>query len=171
MGVVVTAHGVTSGASPAHEAYAFNLDQVSTVIPATHYTNYPFSQILRFGDNYFGVAADGLYQIGGDLDELAAIAWEWRTARDYFGSKQFKRVVSAYVSGRLELGADMTEQLEAQDFTYRHTSTRATPMMHRIHVGKGTREHYYAFGLGDAGGGYSEIDFIDIETQELRRAI
>lgn len=139
--------------------------------PATHYTNYPFIQILRFGNDYYGVAQDGLYLIGGALDGTEVIPWEWETARSDFGSKHFKCCKSLYIGGRFESNVTATVQREADSLTYQYTAPRSTPMTHRIMVGKGTRERYYAFGLSDDNGGYFEIDTLEPEIVELARSV
>ncbi|WP_155837287.1 hypothetical protein [Herminiimonas sp. CN] len=166
-----------------YEAYAVNLltgldrnpqNQFDPdVREVTHYTNYPFTQIVRFHDHYYGVAADGLYLLEGDTDAGAPIAWSLRTALTDAGSKQLKRVRSVYIGARLISQVEVTLVVgEEQNLTYSYTTPRSsTAQNYRQVFGKGVRTRYFALELADPAGGFIEIDSLDLENEILERAI
>lgn len=166
-----------------YEGYAVNLRapldseaQRRDVYPeVTRYTGMPFNQIVRFDDNYYGVANDGLYLLGGDTDDGAAIAWAFDTCMTDFGSKQQKRAVSVYIGGRLEDQATLTvypSEGVGTSESYAYTTPRGEGAQnYRQKVGKGIKARYYAFGLADTAGNYIEIDSMDFEAPILKRAI
>jgi hypothetical protein len=62
--------------SVVYEAYSITLNSGKEGLEAytTHYTQYPFDRIVRFGGKYYGVAADGLFELNGDTyDEAACV--------------------------------------------------------------------------------------------------
>lgn len=137
----------------------------------TRYTNYPFTQVVRYGNRYYGVAADGLYLLEGDTDNGAAIEWAFETCMTDFGATEKKNVASTYVGG--ETGpvvnytiksGDATDQLHASTTT--HTNVRRN---HRQKYGLGRRSRYYALGL--AGQGELAVDSIEFEVATTSRRI
>lgn len=163
-----------------YEAYAMNMlmppipdPSVTTANQITHYTNYPFTQIVRYNGSYFGVGSDGLYLLEGDTDNNDPIPWAIQTAMTSFGSKQMKRVVSVYVSGRVLSEIDFTVVVgEESEDIYHYTTPRSVAAQnYRQQFGKGLRSTYYAFGMADPAGNFVEIDSINIEVEVLERAI
>ena len=166
-----------------YEAYSINLlggidrnpqNQFDpNVNEVTHYTNYPFTQILRFEDSYYGVGSDGLYLLEGDTDAGAPIAWSFRTALSDFNSKQLKRVKSVYIGARLISEITVTLVVgEKQELTYSYTTPRGNDAQnYRVPFGKGVRTRYAALELSDTSGNFIEIDTLDLENETLERAI
>ena len=72
----------------AREGYSINL----ATSGVTHYPDYPFDNILRFKDRFFGVKADGVYELTGDTDDGAEILAAIKTFESDFGSANLKRV-------------------------------------------------------------------------------
>jgi len=169
--------------TPTYEAYAVNLLSALDRNPqnqydpdvreVTHYTNYPFTQIVRYLDSYYGVAADGLYLLEGDTDAGAPIGWSFRTALTDAGSKQFKRVRSVYIGARLVEQTTVTLVVgEEQDLSYNYTTPRSSKAQnYRQLFGKGVRTRYFAVEMSDPLGSYIEIDSLDLENETLERAI
>lgn len=161
-----------------YEGYAVNLvpqdDARGTVYPeVSHYIGMPFNQIVRFEDEYYGVAADGLYLLGGDTDNGAAIGWGFETSLTDFGDKQMKRAVSVYVGGRLVEGMTanvFVGEKATQPYTY-GTPRGDDAQNYRVKFGKGMKSRYYAFGLEDTAGRDFEVDSLDFEIYSLDRAI
>lgn len=157
-----------------YEAYAINLKPgAETPNQVTHYTDFPFNQIVRFNNAYYGVAADGLYLLEGDTDAGAPIAWNWQSALSDFESRHFKRAVSAYIGGRLgdetELRVIVGEQSESD---YAYAAVRGSnAQTYRSKFGRGLKSRYYAIGMQDQNGSAVEIDTIELEIEELTRSI
>ncbi len=166
-----------------YEAYAVNLlhgldknpnnQYQPSVNEVTHYTNYPFKQIVAFNGQYFGVSADGLHLLDGDTDAGEPIAWAFRTALTDFGQKKLKRVISAYIGGRMIEGAEVTLVVgETQDLEYTYTTPRSNKAQtYRVMFGKGVRTRYMALELADPLGKAIEVDSIEVENEVLERAI
>lgn len=164
-----------------HEAYALNMNQPLDDNPrnnfeskneqVTRYTAWPFTQVVRFGDSYFGVAADGLYEIGGQTNDGAPINWQFQTCITDFKDPNKKTVASVYVGG--QAGPAVTYTLvsgDDPDRTYPYSTTKTVERRnHRQKFGLGRRARYYALGL--AGGGDLAVDSIELELVGTTRRI
>lgn len=157
-----------------YEAYSINLKKTRKDQPTevTRYTNYPFTQILRYRNAYYGVAADGLYLLGGDTDAGAAIASDWCTHMTDFGSIKLKTPEALYVGGRIGPTATATAVVgEKGDQVYSYATPRTGAQNYRIKLGKGLKSRYYGFGLADPAGGAMDIDTLDIPIDGMSRGI
>lgn len=161
----------------AYEAYVLSLHPVgkAEVLPVTRYTNWPFDEVVRLGNTYYGIAADGIYALGGDTDhaepEPIDVAWSWRTALTDFGMVEKKTVPSVYLGGRFGRQMELDWQVgETRDVVYRYRSTRdATAQTVREKFGRGLKARYYA--LGASGEGEFELDTVDFDVAKLSRRI
>lgn len=166
-----------------YEAYTMNLvgpvdlDPRSPHSPSgrelTRYTNFPFDQIVRHGDKYYGVSSTGLYLLGGDTDEGAPIPWAFRTATTDFGTIQRKTVVSAYVGGKVMPTATASIFAgEGGEITYSYpVPPSATNQNYRVRFGRGLKTRYFALEMSDAQGGDVRADSIDFEINTMTRAL
>ena len=159
-----------------YEAYAVNLKpkaryREELVNEVTRYTNYPFNQVIRFQNQYLGIADNGVYLIGGATDNAAAIPWAWKTALTDNKAPQLKRPVSAYFSGRVGQAATVTLYTgESGSNAYSYSTPRdATPQNYRQKFGLGVRTRYYALGM--AGTAALELDKINMEVAQLSRKL
>ena len=158
-----------------YEAYAINLGKTRDGQPyeVTHYSSFPFTKIVRYKDDYYGVAADGLYLLGGDTDAGQPIPSEWETHLADFGALQKKTPESMYISGRI--GPTATGKVvegEKASYTYPHLNPRGEfAQVHRLKLGKGIKSNYLGFGLADPAGGVMDIDLMDDRIPVLTRAI
>lgn len=143
----------------------------STVDEVTHYTNFPFTHVVRYQNSYYGVNGTGLYLLEGTTDDGDPIEWAVQTAMEDFGSPRRKTVDSVYIEGRL--GAATTVSLQSGEKapnTYSHTTPRgATAQNHRQKLGRGVKERYHALGL--AGDGEFELDAVEFNERETNRRI
>jgi hypothetical protein len=161
------ASGVGTGA---FEGWAMNLrnGQVTRIV------NWPFIDIVKWGDKLLGVAADGLYLIGGDTDGAAPIAWEWRTGLDDLGQPGVKRVPVVYVDGIIDGEVFVITKDDRGDIRkYRYEAERGRlHMPHRRELGKGVRTRNLAFGMSNGpGGAYMELDGLEPEATITQRSI
>lgn len=166
-----------------YEAYTMNLvgpvdlDLRSPHSPSgreiTRYTNFPFDQIVRHGDKYYGVSSTGLYLLGGDTDDGAPIPWAFRTATTDFGTIQRKTVVSAYLGGKVMPTATATIFAgEAGEINYTYpVPPSATNQNYRVRFGRGLKTRYFALEMADARGGDVRADSIDFEINTMTRAL
>jgi hypothetical protein len=165
----------------AYEAYAVNLLNsieglgrgevpIKTV---TRYTNFPFTQIVRMGEDYFGIGADGIFLLGGNLDDTAPINWKFQMTTNDFGSAQLKRPQSLYIDGRIEKETIVTLVVgEKETDSYSYQTVRGqNAQNYRVPVGKGLRSRYYSIGLSDPAGNYIEVSGLEFLLSDLKRAI
>jgi len=159
-----------------YEAYAVNLKHSprgpeQPVDETTHYTNFPFTHVVRYQNSYFGANSTGLYLLEGTTDAGTEIPWAVKTAMDDFKTPTKKTIASAYFSGRF--GPASTVQLhsgEQAPNTYSFSTPRdALAQNHRQVFGKGIKERYFA--LGASGAGTCEIDAIELEVNNMTRRI
>lgn len=155
------------------DAYVVNLLHRggSTVDEVTHYTNFPFTHVVRYQNSYYGMNSTGLYLLEGTTDDGDPIEWSVQTAMEDFGSPRRKTIDSVYIEGRL--GAATTVSLQSGEKTpntYSHTTPRgATAQNHRQKLGRGVKERYHALGL--AGDGEFELDAVEFNERETNRRI
>jgi len=161
-----------------YEAYSVNLSHTprprgapEPVDEATRYTSFPFTQIVRYQNSYFGVAADGLYLLEGTTDDGAPIAYAVKTGVDDFGAPEKKTAVSVYMSGRV--GPDMVVTLHAGETgqeSYPYSTPRGQGAQnHREKFGRGVKNRYFALSL--AGTSTLELDNIELDINKLTRRI
>lgn len=157
-----------------YEAYSVSLfsdQQGDAQAYVTHYTNYPFEQIVRYGTKYFGVAKTGLFELTGDLFDDQPIIAFLRTGETDDGSRMVKRPTSLYVAGRL--GGDFVAAVtpsELKDYGYHyHTFDKTGARNYRVLFGKGLRARYLAYTFTNLNGEAFDLDEITPEVAELRR--
>ena len=158
------------------EGYSINLKPSgdSPVNEVTHYTNFPFSQIIRFGDDYYGVAADGLYLLEGSTDHgtpFTPIKWTLKTGTTDFGSASEKTIESAYFGGVMGPADTVTLYAGNKDSqAYKYTTPRGNDIQnHRQKFGRGIKSRYFA--LGVSGTGPLELDNVEFNLITLTRRI
>ena len=155
-----------------YEAYALNLKHTAeTNDEVTHYTNFPFTHIVRYKDRYYGANTTGLYLLEGTTDDGAAIEWAFKTGMTDFDSPQLKTVTYAYFGGRM--GPDATVTIYPSEPTwqsYAYTTPRGqTAQNYRQQFGKGLKARYYA--IGASGADALELDSLDLTVATLTRRI
>lgn len=159
------------------EAYVMGVDATgeATAHPVTRYTNYPFVQIIRLGDSYYGVAPDGLHRIGGAQDNGTPIPWAMQTHVTDFGSQFHKTVASAYLGGTIGPSVAFSVLTgEHPEQMHTHTNTFTTQLKnHREKFGKGRKARYWAFGLSSLPTVSSNLmlDALDLEVFEMSRRV
>lgn len=139
----------------------------------THYTSYPFTQIVRLHDKYYGVGAAGVYLLDGDTDAGAVIPWAFRTTLMDNRQKNLKTVRSVYVGARLVEESLVTLVVgEKQDLEYSYSTPRGdNAQTYRQKFGRGVKSRYFALEMSDLNGHDIEIDTLEFETEVLERSI
>lgn len=167
----------TAVVTATYEAYSINLNHlpkrgVEPVDEMTRYTSFPFTQVVRYKNSYFGVGADGnLYLLEGTADVAAPIPWAFKTAITDFDSPTKKTIASGYFSGRFgPASAIALYSGEDGGTTYSYSTPRdALAQNHRQNFGKGLKERYYS--IGASGTGTLELDKIELDVHNLSRRI
>lgn len=142
-----------------YEAYAINLSTGAV----SRYTEFPFDQILRFGNKHFGVRPDGIYELTGDTDDGDPIAASVKTFPTDFGVTNFKRIPYVYLMGRF--GGDMevgTQVNEGSEYTFPAPAIRGSGVHAlRAKIAQGIKGNAWSFTFSNVDG----ADF-DIERAE-----
>lgn len=147
-----------------YEAYSITLTRTDQgeQTAVSHYTNFPFDRIVRFGNKHYGVAPDGLYELTGDTWDGEPITSVFQTSMHDLGAPQLKRASAMYMTGRV--GADfdvtvLTDETSEDGYQYR---PRKTPVAitQRVLLGKGIRGHYFAYRFENTEGDDFSLDYI-----------
>ena len=146
--------------SEQRDAYAVNIATGAV----TQYLNFAFDDVLRFGDRFFGIRSDGIFELAGDTDDGAPIVAEVRTFNSDFGQTNVKRVLYAHVVG--DVGSDLHVGISANlepEYTY---PTEQVPVAGvqtaRAKTGRGLRGTYYSMALANTGGQPFEIHRLEV---------
>lgn len=169
--IVASGHAVVT---VTHQGYAINLlPGEGMPHQVTEYTAWPFNQIVRWQGNYYGIADDGIYLLGGDDDDGDPIAWRARTGITNFGSRQEKFVRQTFLHGRL--GSRVTAKVsigEAADVTYAALIERGSnAQAHRIKYGKGLRAQFWSFEIADTSGSALDLHGMQHDPVESTRKV
>lgn len=152
-----------------YEAYSINVKTGAV----THYTSFPFDNILRFGSRFFGVRADGIYELIGDTDDGDPIQARITTFYTDFSSANLKRVPWVYLVGRLGGSLDVTVE-PAGSTAYAYPTAGAytgQALTHRARVGRGLKGTRYSFSLTNPEGVRFEVDRMEAIIEVLTRAM
>jgi len=171
----------TAVVAATYEAYAINLlqpldqspsNQYDAKVPAaTHYTNFPFTHVVRYKNSYYGANSTGLYLLEGTTDNGTPIPFAVKTCETDFGAPEIKTVESAYLAGRLGNAATVTlfareDTTNAQAFT---TPRSAKPQSHRQVFSRGLKARYFALGI--SGSKEFELDTVDFSVGTTKRRL
>ena len=163
-------YAVASDSAPAsHESYAINL----TTGAVTRYTDYPFDNVLRLGGRFFGVKADGVFELAGDTDDGAPIHAAVKTFCTDFGSANLKKIPWVYLVGRLDDSLSVTvEPAGGTPYSYPTVGAYAgARLTHRAKVGGGMRGTRYSISIENPGGSDFELDRVEAVVNVLTRAM
>lgn len=142
-----------------YEAYSINLATGAV----TRYTDFAFDNVLRFGDKFFGIRADGVYELAGDTDDGAPIVAQVRTFNTNFGATNIKRVPFMYVSG--QVGTDLSVGFVADkgvEYKYPVGLVREQGVRTgRAKAGLGVKGSYYNFSITNEDGQDFQIDRLE----------
>lgn len=174
-GFTLTAIG-TAVVTATYEAYALNLNHTprggeQPVDELTHYTNFPFTHVVRYKNSYYGANSTGLYLLEGTTDDGADINWNVQTAFSDFGSPNLKTLNSAYFGGRFGPVTNVTllvSEADTEAYVYT-TPLDDTAKNYRQAFGRGNKARYYA--VAADGAGEVTIDSITFNIATLARRI
>lgn len=157
VGPALTMRASATVSTPAsYEAYSINIATGAV----TRYVDFAFDNVLRFGDRFFGIRADGIYELTGDTDDGVPIIANVRTFNTDFGKANLKRVPFLYVVGDtdtdLKVGFTADRGIEYK-YPVGLVSTRGVQAS-RAKSGLGVKGTYYNFSLTNTEGKYFQID-------------
>lgn len=149
-----------SGAVPSEQVWVLNLDSGAT----SRYTEYGFNSYLTLNGKQYGVADDGLYELGTANDNGDNIDASLRLAVSQLDSVKEKRQFSAYAA----VASDDVMLLKVvvdggDEYVYEARSSSTSMQTHRIDIGRGLRGTHWQFTVANNGG----ADF-DLQSLEFR---
>lgn len=156
--------------SAAFEAWVLNVRNAGV----TRYTNFPFVQLVRWGNRSFAVGNGNLYELGGDLDVTDPITWTFETGLNDMGSPGIKHVPYLYIDGIIDGEVQITLLDDRErEFMYEYDTKQrgAVHQPHRRKLGNGIRTRNVAFRVGSDSGAYAEIDALEPEATVTQRSI
>lgn len=121
------------------------------------YERYGFNSFFRRGDDYFGVANDGIYKLSGSddaglpVDALAAFV------RSTLGVPNVKRVPSVYVGATSDGALILRTEVEGAVRYYKARSYSSDLRQHRVDIGRGSRGTHWQFELLNENGDDFEL--------------
>lgn len=156
---IMLSGGVVDAVDVGYEAYAINI----TTGAVTQYTGFDFDNVLRFGDRFFGVRRDGVYELSGDTDNGEPILAQVKTFNTDFGKTNLKRVPFVYVVG--EAGTDLqvgfaADKKPAINYPVGLVSEQGV-QVGRAKAGLGLKGVYYSFTLSNTEGQDFQIDRLE----------
>lgn len=147
--------------------WVVNLDTAASA----QYDDYGFNSFFRRGNDYFGVANDGIYKLSGDTDAGAPINALAAFARSSLGMQTPKHVPAVYI-GTASDGA-LVLRVDADNIVryYKARTTSADLHQHRVDIGRGVRGVYWEFELLNQNGGDFELADVTLLPVGLDRRV
>lgn len=160
-----------SGGSDVSTTYT-TLAMNSNTAALTSYDNFPFNSMTTFNGVTLAAGDNGIYALGGTLDEATQIISTVRLGIFDFGSDKLKRVDSCYFAYRSD--GDLTVRVTLDDDTqYEYTlesTGQAGIYTNRLKLGKGCQGRYFQAEIESVGNPFV-LDSVDLKAQELSRRI
>ena len=129
-------------------------------LAVTEYTT-PFTGVS--GD--FETTADGVYVVGGVLDDTTNIVSSFGFGLSLADSTRQRRTKYLYIHGTG--GIDMTTDVsDGRDNTYSYTAVQRHGRAARFVLGAGLRDSYLKFAINNPGTEALSVDRLDFETPE-----
>jgi len=147
------------------------------VFGLSSYSNYGFESFAEFGGVILGVNDSGIFAIGGDLDNTAAIASVIKSGRDDLvtGEGQFgeniKEAVCAYIGYTATGDLILTVTTDGKPpGEYRLVSTGETAIhSYKQKLGRGLQGRYWQYEIRNDAGANFEIETFTLNTKPIRR--
>lgn len=149
---------------------------VANALTAAHskYTNYACNGLVKFNGKWVASFADGIYELGGNLDNTDKIAAKVYWVPSDLGNHAQKRIDSLSVNIRsinqsaIKIVAIADEQ-EKRTFTKDIGGRPKGIHRHRQLLPKGLNAQTWQFGIENMNGGDFVLDEIEVITVELSR--
>lgn len=129
----------------------------------TRYLNYGFDNVVNFNNHYYGIKADGIYELTGNTDAGTAIAASAEFPPNDFGDPHLKRLNYVYIDS-----SDTTLASPKYDGTPCGPYT-SNFIGRRTQVGKGGKGRYWGLVVQNQDGGNMDIKSIELDFLETRR--
>jgi hypothetical protein len=144
---------------------------------ATRYDSWPFNSFMRINGKRYGVAATGLYRIGGATDNGEDINAKLRLGMSSLGTRVLKRIPEIYYA---TAGGDLYFKVivahektgERSSHGYRgYTVGGASMREGRIEPGRGLKSVYFDFQIENIDGSSFDLDVLEFKPLLLDRRV
>jgi hypothetical protein len=148
---------------------------VLNVFNAAHstYTNFGFNSYFWLAGKYYGVKADGIYEITGNVDVTAEIQAEIITSTSSFNKQGMKACSDAFVLGRvggdISVGVITDEDKEFTGFVGKDDNRTGLHRM-RVKIDTGLQGATLQYRIKNMNGSHFSINSLEVSLRELQRA-
>jgi len=137
----------------------------------SNYNNYNFDSCTKFNSKYLFSNSTGLYEYGGDLDDLSAITSHLETVAYDFGSSNLKQVPAVYLGLSSSGSTIMKVKVDGKaEVIYKLNKKTSNLQTQKVEIGKGLIGRYFQFELITEAPDFS-IESIEFYPLELKRKI
>lgn len=127
---------------------------------SAQYDDYAFNSFFRRGDDYYGVANDGVYKLRGNTDAGAPIDAFAAFVRTTLGIQSVKHIPTMYIGAASDGALVMRVDVDGVARYYKARTSSENLTNHRVDIGRGARGVYWEFELMNRDGG--DFDVADI---------
>lgn len=127
---------------------------------SAQYDDYGFNSFFRRGNDYYGVANDGIYKLSGTTDAGSPIDAFAAFVRTTLGIQSVKHVPTVYVGAASDGALVLRVDVDGVARYYRARTSSAALNNHRVDIGRGARGVYWEFDLLNQNG--DDFDVADI---------
>jgi concanavalin A-like lectin/glucanase superfamily protein len=139
----------------------------------TTYSHFAFNSLAEFNGVALGANADGIYQLGGDADDIDDIVATAEFGVSDFRTAYLKRLPDAYVGYRAGGELTLTVRID-EDNEYHYTLLpRKAVGLHpaRVKLGRGAKGRYFQLALQNRAGADFELDQLALTADALSRKL
>lgn len=128
----------------------------------TQFTNYDFNSLVRFGGKSLGASANGLYELGGELDDTVDISAYFAPVTTDFGVSRPKRLRSLFIgceaTGPLSVVLSTDDGAERTYSIWAEVGQQGT----KVPVGRDGEGRYWKFLFRNIDGCDFSIDSLEV---------
>lgn len=171
MPTVITINAGVPLWSTGGDAWAVNWDTQAS----SRYESFPFNSYALVGARYYGAQADGIYLLGADTDNGAAIQASMSVGMQRMGTDSVKRLVMVYAEAasadKLQLKVSYSNAKGAQEYIYAADADGDFKHHQRFVVGRGIKASYMTFEVFNLNGCDFSLNKLVILSDDTGRRI
>lgn len=134
-----------------------------TLEETTKFTNFGFMNVVRLGNNIYGVKSDGLYLLGATTDNSTAISSYITTHPQNYKQQTYKRIPYMYV--QTPYPVSITSYVDSQTVGAA-TTDHGTQ---KVVLSKGTQGYYWSFKIANVAPNSFKLDGIEPFIDFMKR--
>ncbi len=131
----------------------------------TQFMNFEFNSMVKFAGKYIGASDNGLFTLGGDLDDESLIAASFELPNSDFGINNHKRLRHIYFGvetyGDLEIICTVDDK-DHRTYKIQPVKGRTGQQRIRIPVGRDIKGRYWSFRINNPMGCDFSVDSVEI---------